>query len=119
VSDRIEIRGLRALGVIGVLAEERERAQPFEIDFDVEADLRAAGDSDALGDTIDYGALVDTAEKVVTQESWLLLERVVQRIAEELLRFDRVTAVNVTVRKLRPPLANDVATSAVSIRRLK
>jgi hypothetical protein len=28
-------------------------------------------------------------------------------------------AVNVTIRKLRPPLANDVATSAVSIRRLR
>jgi dihydroneopterin aldolase len=119
VSDRIEIRGLRALGVVGVLPEERERAQPFEIDFDVEADLSTAGASDALDDTIDYGALVDTAEKVVTKESWLLLERVAQRIADELLRFDRVVAVNVTIRKLRPPLANDVATSAVSIRRLR
>jgi dihydroneopterin aldolase len=117
VSDRIEIRGLRALGVVGVLPEERERAQPFEIDFDVEADLSEAGASDALDDTIDYGALVDTAEKVVTKESWLLLERVAERIAEELMRFDRVMAVNVTIRKLRPPLANDVATSAVSIRR--
>ncbi|MDQ1422871.1 MAG: 7,8-dihydroneopterin aldolase/epimerase/oxygenase [Acidimicrobiaceae bacterium] len=117
MSDRIEIRGLRVLGVVGVLPEERERAQPFEIDFDVEADLRAAGASDALGDTIDYGALVDAAEKVVAKESWLLLERVAQRIAEELLRFDRVDAVNVTIRKLRPPLANDVSTSAVSITR--
>jgi dihydroneopterin aldolase len=119
VGDRIEIRGLRVLGVVGVLPEERERAQPFEIDFDVVADLRAAGTSDALGDTIDYGALVDAAEKVVTKESWLLLERVAQRIAEELLRFDRVDAVNVTIRKLRPPLANDVNTSAVSITRLR
>ena len=119
MSDRIEIRGLRALGVVGVLPEERERAQPFEIDFDVEADLSAAGASDALGDTIDYGALVDTAEKVVTKESWLLLERVAERIAEELLQFERVVAVNVTIRKLRPPLANDVATSAVSIRRVR
>jgi dihydroneopterin aldolase len=119
VGDRIEIRGLRVLGVVGVLPEERERAQPFEIDFDVVADLSAAGASDALGDTIDYGALVDAAENVVTKESWLLLERVAQRIAEELLRFDRVDAVNVTIRKLRPPLANDVNTSAVSITRLR
>ena len=31
--DRIEIRGLRALGLIGVNPEERERTQPFEVDF--------------------------------------------------------------------------------------
>jgi 7,8-dihydroneopterin aldolase/epimerase/oxygenase len=119
VTDRIEIRGLRALGVVGVLPEERERAQPFEIDFDVVADLGAAGASDALDDTIDYGALVAAAESVVTKESWLLLERVAQRIADELLRFDRVDAVNVTIRKLRPPLPSDVSTSAVSITRLR
>jgi 7,8-dihydroneopterin aldolase/epimerase/oxygenase len=49
----------------------------------------------------------------------LLLERVAQRIAEELLRFDRVAAVSVTIRKLRPPLPSDVSTSAVSVRRLR
>ncbi len=115
--DLIEIRGLRVLGVIGVLPEERVRAQPFEIDFDVEADLSAAGRSDALEDTIDYGALTAAAEAVVRTESHLLLERVAQRIAEELLATPRVEAVRVTIRKLRPPLPSDVATSAVTIRR--
>jgi dihydroneopterin aldolase len=113
--DRIELRGLRALGVIGVLPEERERAQPFELDIDLEADLRAAGQSDDLTDTVDYGRAVAVAERVVTTEQHLLLERVAQRVADELLALDGVTGVHVTIRKLRPPVPQDLATSAVTI----
>ncbi len=115
--DVIEIRGLRVLGVIGVNPEERVRAQPFEVDFDLEADLGSAGATDDLGDTIDYGAAVAAVEGVVAGERHLLLERVAQRIADELLSFPHVSATQVTIRKLRPPLPQDVATAAVTIRR--
>jgi 7,8-dihydroneopterin aldolase/epimerase/oxygenase len=117
VNDRIELRGLRALGVIGVLPEERERAQPFELDIDLEADLHRAGQSDDLADTIDYGQAVALAERVVTTERHQLLERVAQRVADTLLALDGVTAVQVTIRKLRPPVPQDLATSAVTIAR--
>ena len=117
--DLIEIRGLRALGIIGVCPEEQVRPQPFEVDFDLEADLADAGGSDDLADTIDYGLATALAERVVATEHHQLLERVAQRIADELLTLDRVAAVRVTIRKLRPPLPHDVATSAVTIRRMR
>jgi dihydroneopterin aldolase len=113
--DRIEIRGLRALGTIGVLTEERERPQPFELDIDLEADLSAAGASDDLHHTVDYGVAVAIAEKVVQTEAHLLLERAAQRIAEDLLTLDRVQGVRVTIRKVRPPVPQDVNTSGVTI----
>ena len=115
--DVIEIRGLRVLGIIGVNPEERNRPQPFEIDLDLEADLSLAGASDDLTQTVDYGGAVAVAEKVVRTESHLLLERVAQRIAEDLLALDRVDGVRVTIRKVRPPLPQDVATAAVTITR--
>jgi len=115
--DVIEIRGLRALGIIGLNPEELDRAQPFEIDFDVVADLTAAGTSDKLDDTLDYGALVARAEAVVTGERHQLIERVAQRIAETLLADPKAIEVRVTVRKLRPPLANHVETTAVTVHR--
>ncbi len=37
--DAFELRGLRVLGVCGTLPEERDRAQPLEVDLDVVADL--------------------------------------------------------------------------------
>jgi dihydroneopterin aldolase len=115
MSDRIELRGLRVLGVIGVLPEERQRAQPFELDIDLEADLTRAGQSDDLADTIDYGEAVARAEQVVTTEKYQLLERVAQRVADELLALDGVVGVQVTIRKLRPPVPQDLTSSAVTI----
>jgi dihydroneopterin aldolase len=100
----IQLRGLRAVGTHGVLAEEQSRAQPFEVDLDVEADLAPASSSDSLADTIDYGALAESVERVVAGERYQLLERLAGRIAEVVLADGRVTAVTVTVRKLRPPV---------------
>jgi dihydroneopterin aldolase len=119
MSDLIELRGLRVLGVIGVNPEEKVRPQPFELDIDLEADLAAAGASDDLNDTIDYGHAAVVAERVVRTERHELLERVAQRVADELLGLDRVDAVRVTIRKLRPPIPADVDTSAVTIRRTR
>ena len=117
MTDRIELRGLRATGIHGVLAEEQTRAQPFEIDLDVSMDLHAAGASDALDDTLDYGSLAERAAAVVTDERFALLERLAARIAEVVLADSRVRAVAVTVRKLRPPVPVDLATAAVRIER--
>lgn len=115
--DRIELRGLRLTGTHGVLPEEQSRAQPFEIDVDVHADLRRAGASDDLGDTVDYGALSEAVARIVTTEHHALLERVAERIAETALDDERVTSVTVTVRKLRPPIPLDMASTAVTVTR--
>ena len=117
MNDRIQLRGLRALGVHGALPEERNRAQPFEVDVDAEADLRRAGGTDDLADTLDYGALAAAVERVVAGERFNLLERLAQRIAEELATDARLTAVTVTVRKLRPPVPVDLGSAAVRITR--
>jgi dihydroneopterin aldolase len=115
--DRIELRGLRAVGTHGALPEEQQRAQPFEVDLDVVADLRPAGRSDALADTVDYGALAHAVERIITAERFHLLERLAERIAEAVSGDERVRAVTVTVRKLRPPVAVDLASAAVTITR--
>lgn len=115
--DLIQLRGLRVTGTHGVLPEEQSRAQPFEIDLDVSADLRAAGVSDELGETVDYGAVAEAAARVVSSERHALLERVAERVAEEILSDPLVVSVTVTVRKLRPPVAVDMEHAAVRITR--
>jgi dihydroneopterin aldolase len=116
--DRIEIRDLRVLGVHGVLPEERERAQPFSIDLVAWVDMAAAQRSDELADTVDYGALAQLAADVVGGRSYQLLEALAGRLADALLMADtRLRAVAVTVRKLRPPLPLDVASTGVRVYR--
>jgi dihydroneopterin aldolase len=114
----ISIRGLREVGVHGVLPEEQTRPQPFEVDVALELDLTAAGESDALGDTVDYGELAENVARIVRTERYALLERLATRIADSCAGADtRVERVTVTVRKLRPPVPVQLDHVAVTVSR--
>ncbi len=117
-ADRIELRGLRVLGAHGVLPEERDRPQPFEVDADVLVDLSPACASDELSDTVDYGAVADRIVATVAGSHRALLESLATEAADAVLGVDgRITRVTVSVRKLRPPLPVDVATVGVRVTR--
>jgi dihydroneopterin aldolase len=116
--DRIEVRGLRVVATHGALPHERELAQPFELDLDLELDAAPAGASDRLADTVDYGVAVSRAAGVVRDTSFLLLEGLAQAVAETVLGLDaRVHRVQVAVRKLRPPIGEDLASVGVRVTR--
>lgn len=114
--DRIEVRGLRVVATHGALPEERERAQPFELDLDVSTDTTVAGGSDRLSDTVDYGAVVERVAALVRETSFLLLEALAGAVAQAVLDLDpRVERVAVVVRKLRPPIGEDVGSVGVRV----
>ncbi len=115
--DAIVLSGVRALGVHGVLPEEHARAQPFEVDLELQLDLSRACASDALEDTLDYGEITAEVVRIVTTERHQLIERLAQRIAEACTADDRVVRTVVTVRKLRPPLPAVLDHVAVRIER--
>lgn len=117
MADAIQLIGLRAVGTHGALPEEQARAQPFEVDLEIEADLREAGRTDALADTVDYGAVATLVEGIVRNERFALLERLATRIAEAVLDDQRVLAVTVTVRKVRPPVPVDLDAAGVRLTR--
>jgi dihydroneopterin aldolase len=115
--DRILIKGLRELGVHGVLPEEQSRPQPFEVDVELVVDASAAGESDQLEDTVDYSAVAEAISRVVRSERYALLERLATRIAEVCHVDARVQSVSVTVRKLHPPVRAMVDHVAVHVER--
>jgi dihydroneopterin aldolase / 2-amino-4-hydroxy-6-hydroxymethyldihydropteridine diphosphokinase len=115
--DRISIDGLVITTIVGALPHERELAQPLQIDLSIETDLSDAGVSDELGDTVNYGSVVDQVAAAVREAKDILLERLADRVAEVVLGFERVDAVDVSVTKLRPPIAEQVATTSVRIHR--
>jgi dihydroneopterin aldolase/2-amino-4-hydroxy-6-hydroxymethyldihydropteridine diphosphokinase len=119
MADQIEINGLRVVTIVGALPHEREIPQPLEIDLAFDVDLHDAGVTDELGDTVHYGLVADRVVAVVEESKDILLERLVSRIADEVLAFDRVEAVEVKLTKVRPPLAVDAVNTAVRIRRTR
>lgn len=102
--DHILISGIRELGVHGVLPEEQARSQPFEVDIDLLVDVAEAGASDDLQDTVDYSAVCEAVSRVVSSESYRLLERLASRIAEVCKGDPRVVGAIVEVRKMHPPV---------------
>lgn len=120
MTDRIEIRGLRVLCHVGVGADERAAAQPLELDIDLELPLTAAADSDDVADTVDYGEVSLAVAAAVQGVEHVLLERVAAVAADATLAVDgRSDAVTVAVRKLRPPIPLDVASTGVRLRRTR
>jgi dihydroneopterin aldolase len=118
LTDRLELRGLRAVASVGLLPEERERRQPVEVDLDVEVDTSEAGATDDLSLGVDYGAVVQAAAGALDAGHVDLLERLAALVVDAVMAVDdKIAAVEVCVRKLRPPVPHDLASAGVRIRR--
>ena len=114
MSDLIELRELRCSAIIGVLSEERERAQPLVFDLDIERPFEEAAMNDDIANTTNYAAVLSLTTTVATEGRFLLLETLAQRVAHEILAYDgEITAVTVAVRKVRPPVPQDVTSVGV------
>lgn len=109
----IRITGMRFWGKHGALPGERDRAQPIDVDLEITADLTKASVSDSLADAIDYAALFGLCERIVTQQSFALLEALGRCVAERVCEDPRVLEATVRVRK---PRLLDGATPEVEIR---
>ena len=116
--DRIELRGMSFQGRHGVGAAEREHAQEFKVDVELETDLAVAATSDQIGDTIDYHQVRAAARDVIEGPAHSLLESIAGAIAERVLALPRVEAVSVRVTKW-PKSMQPLDGAAVLIKRTR
>ena len=117
LADSITITGIEVFAFHGVLAEEKKDGQLFLVDVEVRLDLSAAGETDDLSETVDYGLLAQQVHEVVASERWDLIERVAARVAGTVLEDARVREVLVTVHKPGAPLSVSFSDVSVTIRR--
>ena len=107
-ADRIILEGMQFYGFHGVNPEERTLGQSYVVDLAVELDLRQPGASDRLEDTVSYPRLYRAVQEVVEGESRNLLEATAQAIASRVLAEFPVVAVQVRIKKPRPPIRGSV-----------
>jgi 7,8-dihydroneopterin aldolase/epimerase/oxygenase len=118
MDDRILLRSIEFYGYHGVPAAERRIGHRFSVDVALPLDLAGAGRSDALDATVDYGDLCRRVLEVGQGPSVRLIETLAERIAAACLEaYPAVAAVQVTIRKLLPPLPATVAAAEVEIHR--
>lgn len=117
--DRIDVSGIEGFGYHGVLDHERQYGQRFAVDVSLGTDLAAAGRSDDLADTIDYGAIVNDVRRLIEGPPVALIESLAERIADACLAYDKVDVVEVSVHKPAAPVSGVVDDVVVTIRRLR
>jgi len=117
--DRILLSDMVFHGHHGTLSAENELGQPFVVSIELRLDLRAAGTSDDLAKTVDYGEVHRMARGIVEGTPVRLTETLAERIAAGVLQdHAAVQAVKVKVAKPHVRLGDTVlAESAVEILR--
>ena len=115
----LQIRGFRLLCICGANPEEFDRPQPYELDLDVVGDINASTESDRLDQTLDYGGILDRVAAVAADETFQLFERMAMRFAEAAMVDDRITEVTIEIRKLRPPVPQDLASAGIRVTRVR
>lgn len=97
--DTVFVRDLSVCGKHGVGEAERRAEQEFLIDIEAQCDTNAGARSDDIADAVDYVRFVDIANRVVTGNTFYLIERLAHRIADEILLDERIVSVRVKIRK--------------------
>ncbi len=92
---RLFLSGIRASGRHGARLGEKDEAQDFVVDLDIEVNV---GDDDIAG-TVDYRGITEAVRAIVERGSFDLIESMAAAIAEEILALDRVTRVTAVVHK--------------------
>ena len=99
---RIALENMRFFAYHGVYPWEAEAGHEFSVDLIMETDISAAGRSDQIEDTVDYGKAYENV-KAVMSERVNLLETLVSRIGKLTLHsLPQVKAVTVRVSKYMP-----------------
>lgn len=104
----IRLHNMTFYGFHGVSKAERETGRRFEVDCELELDIRKAAKSDKLSDTKNYTRVYGVVEEIVSRNKFNLLETVATRIAIQLHEEFAPTRVIVRVRKRIPPIPGNL-----------
>ncbi len=112
---KIALYGMRFNAFHGYYPEENVLGQEYLVDVTLSTPTNPGGLSDELEHTINYETVYRIVKAQMKQPS-KLLEHVVERIIKALKhQFDNIGGIEVSLKKLNPPLGGQVAYALVSV----
>ncbi|MCD4692213.1 MAG: dihydroneopterin aldolase, partial [Calditrichales bacterium] len=102
--DVIRLKNMTFYAHHGYYEAERELGQKFEIDIEVQCDLKPAALTDDLQKTIDYRAIYKIAKDTFENYKFKLIETVAEKIAVKILLLPGIVSILIRVRKPHVPL---------------
>ena len=116
--DQITIEKLTVFGNHGVYPEENKLGQKFLVSLVLYTDTRKAGLNDELENSINYGDVSQYVRQFFEENTFKLIERVAEKLAEGLLlRYSLLEKVDVKIEKTWAPIAIPVESVGVEISR--
>ncbi|MGN0336149.1 MAG: 2-amino-4-hydroxy-6-hydroxymethyldihydropteridine diphosphokinase [Lachnospiraceae bacterium] len=116
--DKIKIEKLTVFGNHGVYPEENVLGQKFLVSLVMHTDTRKAGMNDDLECSINYGDVSRYVKQFFEENTFKLIERVAEKLAESLLlRYSLLEKVDVKIEKPWAPIAIPVESVGVEISR--
>lgn len=117
--DTIKLTNMVFYAHHGYYEAERELGQRFELDIEVECDLKPAAQNDDLKSTVDYRKIYSIAKDAFENYKFKLLETVAERIARQILEFPDIATVVIRVRKPHVPLKGFLDHIEIEIKRTR
>ncbi len=118
MQDCISVKHLKVYAYHGVLPEENRKGQYFYLDIRIYGDFMLACYSDDVTHTVNYDEVCNCAYRVMTENTYHLIERAAQAVCNAILiEFPQAAEVEVTVYKPSAPVKCDIQYAAVTIRR--
>jgi dihydroneopterin aldolase len=104
MTSRLFLTGISAQGHHGANPGEKDRAQDFVVDLDVE--VQVTGDD--IDATSDYRTLIRTAREAVAATSFDLLENIADAVANAVVDRPGVVTATAVVHKPAAAMSNEV-----------
>ncbi len=116
--DEIRIEDLEVFANHGVFPEENTLGQKFVVSAVLFTDTRKAGKTDDLKASIHYGEVSAFVTEFLQRNTYQLLERAAEELAEALLlEWDRIERVSLEIKKPWAPVRLPLKTVSVKIER--
>ncbi|MGM0365575.1 MAG: 2-amino-4-hydroxy-6-hydroxymethyldihydropteridine diphosphokinase [Actinomycetota bacterium] len=111
----VMVDNLELYGYHGVNPDEKKNGQPFVFDIGIEVADRDFANDDDIKNTVNYSEVVDLIKEVNSGRKYDLVETLAQVVAFRLLeRFALAEKVNVSIKKIQPPIKEKLASVGVA-----
>tara|TARA_X000001036_G_scaffold185087_2_gene174711 strand:+ start:3113 stop:3463 length:351 start_codon:yes stop_codon:yes gene_type:complete len=100
---KIKINKMKLFGYHGLYDIEKENGQDFIVNIVIESALQdKCGDN--IEDMIDYVEIAEQAKVIFYQSRYNLIETLAIDISEQIMKNSKVDSVNVSIKKVAPPI---------------
>ena len=100
MQDTIFISELTAHAIIGIYDWERQIKQRLVFDIEMGTDIAKSAATDAIEDTLNYKAVAKRVTQFVEDSNYALIESLIERVAEIILKEFPTPWVRITLNKV-------------------